>query len=578
MEAKPHAFQGRTLAVVNDFSLREQWFLYQKTRELKEAVKRGADLTRFRLHKPEAAVYTIFMEDSTRTKESFRNAAEFHGLKVNMFDAKTSSFQKNETITDTIKMLVGYSTGQSLFVIRSKVEGVCRWLEEAIADYTQTRGYPRASFINAGDGRHEHPSQEFLDELSFLEQKGWDADRIHLVLLGDLFHGRTVHSKVDGLRIYGEVEVDLVAPPELALPKMYEDKMLSLGYNVRKFSSIAEYLQQPKVAKLWYFTRLQLERMGDKVLDKSADLRKAVTFQREFVDKLPPNTKFFHPLPRDSRHPVLPFWVDHTDLNGWDQQSQNGYFVRIVLLGLLGGISTPGFEFEPEPRVLSRKMSDAEPVPGPPTSPFRQAAKEFITEMPVVDKETELESRCGEVGLAPLHSGVVMDKLAEGRNVEQIWALMGMVRSVLGLECMGGMGVYKNQMDPSKAAGFLALPEYDISTLERLPLKKLAAMAPGSTLAVIQDGYVKRRYMLEVPPMIYNFHDVSCKNLACISNPGNGQREVTAFFYRCDKTDSTPEGSWAFACKYCDAVHSFWQIWDYRYYQSYQTLTEFTGF
>ena len=41
----------------------------------------------------EAAVYTVFMEDSTRTKESFRNAAEFHGLKVNVFDAKTSSFQ-----------------------------------------------------------------------------------------------------------------------------------------------------------------------------------------------------------------------------------------------------------------------------------------------------------------------------------------------------------------------------------------------------------------------------------------------------------------------------------------------------
>ena len=65
----------------------------------------------------------------TRTKESFRNAASFHGMKVYIFDCSTSSFAKGETLTDTIKMLVGYSVGQTMFVIRSKMEGVCRWLE-----------------------------------------------------------------------------------------------------------------------------------------------------------------------------------------------------------------------------------------------------------------------------------------------------------------------------------------------------------------------------------------------------------------------------------------------------------------
>ena len=62
---------------------------------------------------------------------------------------------------------------------------------------------------------------------------GWDTSSIHLALLGDLFHGRTVHSKVDGLRIYRKVFVDLVAPVELALPKMYEDRMVARGYVVR---------------------------------------------------------------------------------------------------------------------------------------------------------------------------------------------------------------------------------------------------------------------------------------------------------------------------------------------------------
>jgi aspartate carbamoyltransferase len=51
------------------------------------------------------------------------------------------------------------------------------------------RGYP-PSFINAGDGKHEHPTQEFLDEFSFLEALEWNSESIHLVLTGDLFHGQ----------------------------------------------------------------------------------------------------------------------------------------------------------------------------------------------------------------------------------------------------------------------------------------------------------------------------------------------------------------------------------------------------
>merc|ERR1712151_1125608 len=89
---------------------------------------------------------------------------------------------------------------------------------------------------------------------------------------------------------------------------------------------------------------------GDKVLDKSAQLRQAVTMQHEFLDKLPEGTKFFHPLPRDARHPTLPFWLDNMELNGWDRQSQNGYFTRIVLLGMLGGLFGNDFAVLTTPR------------------------------------------------------------------------------------------------------------------------------------------------------------------------------------------------------------------------------------
>lgn len=507
-------------------------------------------------------------------------------MKVNVFDAKTSSFAKNETITDTIKMLCGYSIGQSIFVIRSKIEGVCRWLEESITEYTAERGFPRASFLNAGDGRHEHPSQEMLDEFSFLEQTGWQGgavpQSIHLVLLGDLFHGRTVHSKADGLRIYDRVFVDLIAPAELAMPKTYEDRMRANGFVVRKFASIEEYLKQAKVAKIWYFTRLQLERMGEKVLSQAANLRKAVTMQREYVDKLPAGTKFFHPLPRDARYPTLPFWLDGMALNGWDQQSQNGYFTRIILLGMVGGLLGGDFEGaqasrQPSsPLMVNRSPKETNQLTGGEgeRSPLQGGsaisdASDFIKEIAV--PPDFLDSDSAEVGLVPLENGIIIENLAEGQIVEKIWAMMYMVRSILGLTGVGGQGVSGSA---ETASGFISVPDMNIDSWDRQPLKKLAAMAPGSLLRVVRKHRIIKEFRLQVPPRIYNFPDISCKNTACVSHASNMQHEVPAYFLRVEQENESPKLSdtFAFSCKYCEMLHSFWQIWDYKYSEALEAV------
>jgi len=318
--------------------------------------------------------YLIFLENSTRTRESFRNAALYHGMKLNIFDVGTSSFSKGETLTDCIKMLVNYSAAQSVFVIRSKWEGTCRHLQLAISNKycnpSQKKGgaesgfhlksivngdsvntsshYTKPSFLNAGDGKHQHPSQEILDQFTFLEQNCFVRDQIHLALLGDLWHGRTAHSKVDGLRIFKKVKVDLIAPPPLAMPQYYEQKMRDEGFEVRLFDSIDTYLEQREdggIAKIWYFTRLQLERMSQEVQRHELKLRRCVTFRKEdHMDLLEDGTRFYHPLPRDSRHPVIPFSIDDTSLNGWDRQSLNGYYARTILLALCGG--KLGWDFE----------------------------------------------------------------------------------------------------------------------------------------------------------------------------------------------------------------------------------------
>ena len=80
--------------------------------------------------------------------------------------------------------------------------------------------------------------------------------------------------------------------------------------------------------------------MSDEVQAKSKELRRSVTFREELITQLPIGCKFYHPLPRDSRSPVIPFSIDNTPLNGWDTQSRNGYFMRTILLTYLTGRQT----------------------------------------------------------------------------------------------------------------------------------------------------------------------------------------------------------------------------------------------
>ena len=521
---KDTIFKGRTIAVVDDLSLDEQIYLYDMTARLKSIVSKGGDTSDFRLDDSSLSAYLIFLEDSTRTKESFRNAINFHNIKLNPFEAKSSSFNKKESYADTLKMLCGYSE-YSIFIIRSQLEGVCRWLEHTIGEFAERNNIAHPAFINAGDGKHEHPTQEFLDEFSFYEQKNWSRDHIHIALIGDLYHGRTVHSKVNGLRIFREVEVDLIAPDELAMPAFYTDKMLNNGFRVRRFSGLEEYLSQEKRANIWYFTRLQLERMGEDIIEKANKLRKSVTFQREYMDRVSEGTRFYHPLPRHREHPTVPVFLDSTSLNGWERQSINGYYTRVVEIAMLGG--KLGHDFSGEsPRE------------------YKEDAV-FIEEVPAVPhKQKEYD-----VGFIPIPDGTVIDHIGKGDTIETIWEHINHIRRMLDLNTMGSHGVYESLKD-SKYKGMVALPGF--TEFHGAKLKKLAAIAPGCTLNIIEDRRVVHKYRLSMPPSIYNFDEISCKNSECISYPTHAESAIP-FFDRA--------GDNMFACRYCQRPHTFREIW-----------------
>jgi aspartate carbamoyltransferase len=519
-------FKGRTIAVVNDLSLDEQRYLYRKTKELKEAVRTGADLSPFKIDDRNYQVYLIFMEDSTRTRESFRNAAKFLGCRTNVFDTATSSFNKNESMTDAIKMLFGYSS-DSCFIMRTKLEGACRWLQDALGRYAEVSDRPRPSFINGGDGKHEHPTQELLDEFSFLEQTKWNDDYIHIALTGDLYHGRTIHSKADGLRVFKNVDVDLIAPELLAMPSYYVDKMKSNGFNVRIYESLDEYLASGNVAPTWYFTRLQLERMGDSVLERADSLRKSVTFRKDMLGLLPEGTKFYHPLPRDRNHPVIPTFLDDLPLNGWDAQSANGYWTRIVEIGMVSGLLGHDFEgsFAMEPEIV----------------------EDFIIEAPTVE-HSKPEYK---VGIKPVEEGIVIDHIATGEPIEKIWVNIEAVRKILKLNVRSSHGVYHSFKGEEVYKGIISLP--DIISFGEKDLKKLAAIAPGCSLNLIRNSKVAKKYRLAMPPRIYGFEEISCKNENCISHHSKNEGVTTEFLRKSGST---------FVCRYCEKEHTFRDIWD----------------
>lgn len=522
-----NTFKGRSLCIIDDFSKEERLYLFSKVRLLKDAIARDDEKTidSFRINDPDFGIYEVFLEDSTRTKESFRNAANFHHAKLTEMSTDNSSFNKGESYADTFNTLCGYNN--RIFVIRSKIEGVCKYLSQECAGYAQRNGLPYIpAFINAGDGKHEHPTQELLDEYSFLEDNDWRTDSLHIALVGDLYHGRTVHSKADGLKLWDKVRVDLIAPEELAMPESYITRMKDNGFLVRVFSSIEEYLKQNDIAAKWYFTRPQLERMGEKILAKADTLRASITFRRDFMDRLPEGTKFYHPLPRHKEHPTIPTFLDDTPLNGWEKQSINGMYCRIVLLGLVAGKLGDDFK-------ATAKAEQAEPE------------IQWITEVqsPSSPKKEEVSE-----GVRPIRDGIVIDHICRGDSPEEIRRHMALIRKVMDLDGLKG-GEWVSQSANGQYKGIIFRPGK--FSLDHKQVKRLAAVAPGCTLNIIENARVARKYRTSLPPRIYNFDDIMCINEACISNDRQNENIQAMFIKTQDNR---------YRCAYCGRVHTFKEI------------------
>jgi len=523
-----NVFQERSLCVAADFSIDEKKYLFEKTRELKKAWYSGKEdiLDNFRINNMDFGIYEVFLEDSTRTRESFRNAAKFLGAKLSMFSSGSSSFNKKESYLDGFMTLVGYSN--HIFIVRSRLEGVCRWLQLKGERFAKRNNLTfKPAFVNAGDGKHEHPTQELLDEFTLIEDNNWETDSLHIALVGDLFHGRTVHSKADGLKIFDKVKVDLIAPQVLAMPKQYIEKMEANGFEIREFDSLDEYLAQPDIAARFYFTRPQLERMGDRILKIQDELRAKVTFREEFLSKLSPDTYFYHPFPRHKEHPTIPTFLDDLPLNHWEQQSINGMFVRIVLLSAIAG--KIGHDFKGETVTLKKYTDD------------------FIQEVTPDNSKTKTLKE----GINPLANGVVIDRFCRGEAKEDIWEYLFKTIKIMGFSrCRGHIGVGESKKEPGIYKGLIFLPE--VKDLSGSDLRRLAAVTAGCTVNFVKDNRVVRKLRLTSPPRIYKIKDTGCTNPECISFPDHWEYVPPEFIREYNST---------LECYYCGTPHKFKDIW-----------------
>jgi aspartate carbamoyltransferase catalytic subunit len=185
-------------------------------------------------------VANLFFEPSTRTRTTFELAAKRLSADVLNIAMSTSATTKGESLLDTLRNLEAMHV--DMFVVRHAQSGAAHFIAQQVA--------PHVSIINAGDGRHAHPTQAMLDVFTIRRHKP-DFGSLTVAIVGDIKHSRVARSQIHALNTLLTGEVRVIAPQTL-LPAEVE----SLG--VRVFHSLDEGLRDADVVIM---LRLQRERM-----------------------------------------------------------------------------------------------------------------------------------------------------------------------------------------------------------------------------------------------------------------------------------------------------------------------------
>ena len=262
----------------------------------------------------------LFYEPSTRTSSSFTSAMErLAGSVIPINEVKYSSVEKGEDLEDTVRTLECYA---DVIVLRHPEIGSAAIAAEAVS----------VPLINAGDGVGEHPTQALLDYVTVRKEQG-RVDDLTVTMLGDMKHGRTVHSLARLLSLY-EVKLNYVSPEILRMPPEIIEELSAKGAEQSEYEDLAEVLPETDVL---YVTRVQKERFDDPTVYESVKGLYVVTPETLQAGK--ESLTIMHPLPRVGE--ILKSVDSYTHNAAYFRQMDNGLHVRMVLLaGVLGKLPT----------------------------------------------------------------------------------------------------------------------------------------------------------------------------------------------------------------------------------------------
>jgi aspartate carbamoyltransferase catalytic subunit len=266
----------------------------------------------------DAILAAMFYEPSTRTRLSFEAAMLRLGGQVTGFAQSTSSSAaKGESLADSVRIVSGYA---DVIVTRHPLEG---------AGLVAARA-SKVPVINGGDGAHLHPTQTLTD-LFLLQRRKGRIGGLKVGLLGDLRHGRTVHSLAPALARLG-AEVVCIAPSQLGMPRPVLKRVAeAAGALPRQVQVVDEVVGSLDAL---YVTRVQKERFEEP--GGHQDVAGAYRVDEALLAKAPPEMLVMHPLPRvDEIDPA----VDDDPRAVYFEQADGGVPVRMALIAAILGLN-----------------------------------------------------------------------------------------------------------------------------------------------------------------------------------------------------------------------------------------------
>lgn len=315
---------GRHVLSINQFNRAELEALLAVAKRLEPVAQRRQHCTVLE----GAVMANLFFEASTRTRLSFHTAfARLGGAVCDSTGFSFSSLSKGESLADTARVIAGYA---DVIVMRHPETG-------SVAEFAANINVP---VINAGDGTGQHPSQALLDYYTIEKEfaaLGKTIDGLSIALVGDLKHGRTIHSLSQLLAKFNGIHFKFIAPDHLRAPAELLAELQRAGHRVEEFDSLQNGLPGVDVI---YATRIQRECIenGEKLEGYSEALR----LNRANVERYAPaDAIILHPLPRDSRAGAYDLGTDLDDLPRLAifRQADNGVTMRMALFASVLGVA-----------------------------------------------------------------------------------------------------------------------------------------------------------------------------------------------------------------------------------------------